>query len=75
MQAPDIEQVRFAIAKLRETERGREALGHLREWIEGDSLTGLDGTSQSALANVIMGLWGPHRGTVADMVRGELTEA
>lgn len=68
---PDVERVRLAIARLRRSDRGQAALNRLGTWLSEDidSLVGLDGPNQSALANVIMGLWGPHRGTVADMVR------
>lgn len=67
--APDLARCKLAIATLQQSEHGRESLAIIGDWIKRESLTGLDGQNQTALANVIMGLWGPQRGTVADMLR------
>lgn len=56
---------------LQRSERGRGALKHVLDLLEGDGL-GLDGSNQQAVLTLIVGAWQGHAQTVRDVIRTEL---
>lgn len=57
-----------AVDALKRTERGREALRHLREWFDDTGVLGLDQAGKEAVLVLIRDAFGSHTGTVRDAV-------
>ncbi|MBI2497953.1 MAG: hypothetical protein HYV75_08615 [Opitutae bacterium] len=65
------QNIKAATQQLRRSERGRGALRHVLDLLEGDGL-GLDGENQRAVLTLIVGAWQGHPETVRDMAREAL---
>ena len=59
-------QIRNAARQLAESEKGREALGCLLNWLERSSGLSLDGRNQEAVLLLLQAAWGGYAGTVRD---------
>jgi hypothetical protein len=58
-----------AVDALKRTERGRDALRHLREWFNETGVLGLDGQGKEACLVLIQEAFGSHTGTVRDAIQ------
>lgn len=66
-------ELREAALTLADSDRGRDALAALLEWINDHGL-GLDADNQEAVIDLlVIGVWGPTPGTTRDMIQEVLS--
>jgi hypothetical protein len=72
---PDVsaQNLEEAVARLRQTTRGRNTMRRLLEWLDDDGL-GLDAENQFATMTIIKGAWGSWCGTTRDLMRQAIAD-
>ena len=62
---PDLQA---AVDQLAKSERGRNAIRRLLDWLDADGLA-LDAPNQRAAITLLLAAWGPFPGTARDLMR------
>ena len=66
------QQITNAVAQLRKSEAGNNALTALLSWLDDDGLT-LDAVNQEAVFQLLAHAWGGYAGSTRDLMRKAVT--
>ncbi|WP_296454642.1 hypothetical protein [Rubinisphaera sp.] len=63
------EKYKWAISRLKKSERGQETLQLIRNAFDIGPMMSLDGMNKAAVIDLLIDLWGPECGTAMDALR------